>query len=127
MVTHLKHEPLSEARITELKEIIAGMKRISSTFYSAVIQLNCHAFIEFTGLMNEYIKICEDNLAAGIDFTEANAHSGIKLLIAPHQIAYFAEKLDCIFGPALRGDEKVASAFIKALHLELSDVKAKNL
>lgn len=39
-----------------------------------------HPFIEFTGLMNEYIVMCENALAQGIDFTETSIHGDGKPL-----------------------------------------------
>jgi len=48
--------------------------------------------------MREYIKICEENLARGVDFRERNAHGSQQpLKIQEHEIQYLNEKLHCIF------------------------------
>ena len=60
----------------EREEILKKMKQASNVFYAMATGTGCHPFIEFTGLMNEYIKMCEDAHAKGIDFTQCNAHSG---------------------------------------------------
>jgi len=51
--------------------------------------------------MNEYIKICRQAADAGIDFTQANTHSGVPLPMHDFEALYLAEKLNCILGPAL--------------------------
>lgn len=86
----------------ELKTIIADMKGASGAFYANAREIGNHAFIEFAGLMNEYIKICEDAAKNGQDFTMASTHTGNALPMKDYQAAYLAEKLDCIYGPALR-------------------------
>ena len=73
------------------------MHDASAAFYRAATQIGNHPFIEFTGLINEYLKACEEAHAAGIDFTECNTHSGTRLPMAPHMIEYVNEKLECIF------------------------------
>jgi len=79
------------------QETLERMHAASDHFYDAARRVNCHAFIEFTGLMNEYIQICKDNLDRDIDFRDASAHTGKQLKIMPHQVAYLNEKLQCIF------------------------------
>jgi len=46
------------------KEKLDAMAQASGAFYAAAIRIGNHPFIEFTGLMNEYIKICADADAA---------------------------------------------------------------
>ncbi len=93
---------------------IAKMELASSAFYYAAMRTGNHAFIEFTGLMNEYIKICRRAVEEGIDFMMANTHSGMVLPIETHHVAYLAEKLDCIYGPSLVDNDN-RQTFIKAL------------
>lgn len=109
-----REPPLTEERKEELRACIKQMHTIASSFYRAAIQCHNHAFIEFCGFMTEYIKICEATLEAGIDFTNANTHSGKTLLIGTHQAAYVGEKFDCIFGPTLRSDPQLMAAFLSA-------------
>lgn len=84
----------------ELEEMLVKMKAASAVFYSTAQQIGNHAFIEFTGLMNEYINVCSDALAEGEDFTTFNIHSG-KSMIKSYQREYMQEKIECIFGVPL--------------------------
>jgi len=80
------------------EESLQKMNIAASNFYDEAIRTDCHTFIEFTGLIREYIKICEKNHAQGIDFRKENAHTGIKQMkIQDYQINYLNEKLHCIF------------------------------
>jgi hypothetical protein len=87
----------------ERTEMLRKMKKASSVFYSMATQIGCHPFIEFTGLMNEYIKICEDAHQEGIDFTQTTRHQSgeNKLPMKRHHVAYLGEKLGCIYGPSI--------------------------
>lgn len=73
------------------------MREASAAFYTAATQIGNHPFIEFTGLMNEYIKACEQAHEQGIDFSECNTHSKQDLPMPSYMIAYVNEKLECIF------------------------------
>lgn len=73
------------------------MRQASNAFYAAATQIGNHPFIEFTGLMNEYIQCCERAHEDGIDFTQCSKHSGQLLPMEPHEIDYINEKLECIF------------------------------
>lgn len=88
---------LPPERQKELKITIAQMHGISSGFYVQATRLNCHPFVEFCGLMNEYIKCCEQALEDGIDFTLCNIHTGQHLPIRSYEKMYLREKLECIF------------------------------
>jgi hypothetical protein len=82
------------------EEILRAMKAASNNYYREAIATNCHTFIEFTGLMNEYIKICERNLKQrGIDFTKTSVHcpGEPRLQIEGWELDYINEKLQCIF------------------------------
>lgn len=76
---------------------LCRMRLASHAFYGLAIQTGCHPFIEFTGLMNEYIKCCERAHEQGIDFTACNAHTGNALPMKSFEVAYVNEKLECIF------------------------------
>lgn len=80
------------------QETLQAMRRASDVFYTLAAQSQCHAYLEFTGILNEYIKICEENLAKGVDFREENVHKGNnQMVIKDYQIDYMNEKLECIF------------------------------
>lgn len=91
----------------ELREMIVKMRATSGTFYGGAVRTGNHAFIEFTGLMNEYIQLCERALAQGIDFTLLNTHSGLSLPMPEHCKRYLSEKLECIF----TGHDELAKKF----------------
>ena len=82
---------------TERVTAIAAMKAASDIFYAGAVRIGNHPFIEFCGLMNEYIKACESAHKAGIDFSECSAHSGQPLPMESYMIDYVNEKLHCIF------------------------------
>lgn len=79
-------------------QALAAMRMASSFFYAQAVRIGNHPFIEFAGLMNEYIQACEDAQAQGVDFTECTAHTGRELPLAPYRVGYLNEKLECIFG-----------------------------
>lgn len=74
----------------------------SEHFYQASIRIGNHPFIEFTGLLNEYIKLCEQAHKEGIDFSDCNIHTGQALPVPDHSRAYMQEKLECIFGVSVQ-------------------------
>lgn len=77
--------------------MLCRMRAASSVFYAAAVKIGCHPFIEFTGLMNEYINCCETAHLDGIDFASCNTHVGQSLPMEPFQVGYVNEKLECIF------------------------------
>lgn len=77
--------------------MLAQMSAASSVFYASAIRIGCHPFIEFTGLMNEYIKCCRTAHEAGIDFTDCNVHTGQPLPMREFEVDYVNEKLACIY------------------------------
>lgn len=82
------------------EEILQAMTIASDNYYREAIATNCHTFIEFTGLINEYIKICQRNLKQrGVDFTKTSAHcpGGPRLQIEEWELDYINDKLRCIF------------------------------
>lgn len=86
----------------ELLGMIAKMEEVSSAFYHSATHTGNHAFIEFCGLMNEYIKICENTVEKGGDFTCCNTHTGESLIAENYHIEYLFEKLECIYGPTIK-------------------------
>mgnify|MGYP003344242686 FL=1 len=92
---------ISAERRDELETIIVQMEAVTSIFYRGAIDTNNHAFIEFTGLISEYIAICRNSLEQGIDFTKANIHSDEKLIFHEYNRQYLKEKINCIYGKNL--------------------------
>lgn len=87
----------------ERTEMLRKMHQASAAFYSMAVQTNVHPFIEFTGLMNEFIKLCEAAHEQGIDFTQTTRHQsgGNKLPMQSYHVEYLGEKLGCIYGPSI--------------------------
>lgn len=79
------------------EEALGKMQQAADEFYRSAVFIGNHPFIEFAGLMNEYIQVCRDAHREGIDFTECNRHSGVKLPLLPMRSDYLNEKLECIF------------------------------
>ena len=84
------------------EESLDRMRAAANQFYMAAAATDCHAFLEFTGLLREYIKVCEENLARGIDFRELDGHHSQRMQVQPYEIDYFNEKLNCIFQGLLK-------------------------
>lgn len=94
--------------------MLSAMRSASENFYRAAVRSECHAFVEFTGLMNEYIKVCERMTAEGhLDWMGANTHSGTPMDIRDYELRYLAEKLDCIYGPSMRRSEEMRKAIFE--------------
>ena len=83
--------------LAEREKMLADMRKTSTVFYGLATAIGNHPFIEFAGLMNEYIKLCHDAHERGIDFTQCNIHTGVGLPMPSHSVAYINEKLSCIF------------------------------
>ena len=86
----------SEERVLAL----SSMRKTSDAFYRSAISIGNHPFIEFAGLLNEYINACRQAHDKGIDFSECNRHSGQVLPMHPVMSDYVNEKLECIFSGA---------------------------
>lgn len=97
--------------------MLRGMRAVADKFYAGAVRVGHHPFIEFCGLMNEYINLCEAAHAHGEDFTQASAHTGRALGMATHHASYLAEKLECIYGPALQQNPDLRAAFLRRLGL----------
>ena len=81
----------------EREVALRRMRKVTNRFYIEATAIGNHPFIEFCGLMNEYIVACAAAHADGIDFSECNTHAGIDLPMKEHNITYVNEKLECIF------------------------------
>lgn len=94
---------------SELRAITADMTQIADVFYmlcsKAGFAHKCHPFLEFTGLMREYIHGCNMLIREGKDFRRSSGHALKESAVLPIDIRYISEKLNCIFGPTLRATE----------------------
>ena len=82
---------------SEREVALQRMDETIKRFYSSAVQIHCHPFIEFAGVMTAYLKSAQRAHESGIDFTECNRHSGNPLPMEGFEISYLNEKLDCIF------------------------------
>jgi hypothetical protein len=100
---------------------ILDMKIASAEFYRMATAIGVHSFIEFAGLMNEYINLCADALKGGQDYTQANVHTGTALPMQAYHARYLAEKLGCIYGSALTTSPQLTRAFLERLYGNVGD------
>jgi hypothetical protein len=98
----------------ERAKMLERMDAAIDQFYRSAASSGCHTLIEFTGLMADFLNACRAAHEQGRQFAFASAHTGDPLPFVPHQFAYMAEKLDCIYGPALRVAEN-RDAFVRSL------------
>lgn len=108
------------------------MAEICESFYLAAVATDVHAFIEFTGLLGEFLNLCKDAEQSGCrTWMGANVHGGENLPMRPYRLGYLREKLSCIYGGALfqteddapesdptREAERVLSALALAVYHE---------
>jgi hypothetical protein len=94
-MTHPPAAPMQVYSADERGIMLAQMELVSAQFYRAATRIGNHPFIEFAGLMNEYIKIWRDANAKSIDFTQCNTHAGNHLAMAPYQVDHVNEKREC--------------------------------
>jgi hypothetical protein len=79
------------------EEKLVYMRRVTGWFYFWATQLGNHPFIEFTGVMNEYIRCCAEAHKMGVDYPNCNRHTGKALPMPAYSVNYLNEKLECIF------------------------------
>lgn len=76
------------------------MVEASENFCRSAVQIGNHPFVEFAGLMNEYITACRWAHERGIDFSQCSKHNGLTLPLHPVMSDYISEKPECIFSGA---------------------------
>lgn len=105
------------AKMAALKGL-PGLDAATKVHYAAAVHTGVHAFIEFAGLMSVFVDMCKAAQKRGQDFTYANGHADAPLPLEVHQAQYLAEKMNCIFGPSLRANQKAAEMFVQTLFRE---------
>jgi hypothetical protein len=81
--------------------------------YGQHIGSRFHAFIEWCGVLSEYLKMVKDS---GVEPCALNTHSRVGCAVPEHQLLYMAEKLNCILAPFLNSaSEKNKQLFVKIL------------
>lgn len=103
----------ADSRKMKLQGTVNEMRKIVDRFYFQAIGVGNHPFIEWTGLMHEYVSICQLALNEGIDFTSCHIHSEEALPLHPVNIDYLAEKVRCIFGRSINAHPDEFQTFVK--------------
>ena len=101
----------------ELQAITQKMRNTSNRVYVLLQSCGVHAFIEFNGLMQKYVDLCQRAADEGVDFTMFNTHNDKTFEVQDHDVVYLAEKFDCIFGPLFRKDPALWKLFKEKLEL----------
>lgn len=102
----------------ELVKIASRMGTVANEtywiFFRGGMGEQCHAFLEFNGVISKYVDICRKAAEQGIDFTQANVHSNTPLSVEDHDMKYLAEKLGCILGPLINSSSEAREVFFRA-------------
>lgn len=101
----------------ELQAITHKMRATANLTYVMLQSCHVHAFIEFNGLMQKYVDLCQRAADVGEDFSMYNTHNDKTFEVQEHDVVYLAEKFDCIFGPLFRKDPKLWKLFKEQLEL----------
>ena len=94
------------------------MREHANAIYLLLVRSGVHAFIEFNGMHQKYVDLCERAARAGIDFTQANKHNGVALPVHDHDVIYLAEKFACIFGPTFKANPELWDIFKQVVEAE---------
>jgi len=106
----------------ELEGLLTVMHRLAEEtywrFFRAEVGSNCHAFLEFNGLLGKYVELCSRAAKKGLDFRSWNEHNdnaGMKDVLEEHDVRYLAQKLRCIFGPVFDARPDLAQVLVAEL------------
>jgi len=99
--------PPTDWSAEERAAMIEQMTHAKNVFYELAVAAGHHQFLEFAGLMSEYLKLCTEAHEAGNDFSA--------LPMKEHHAAYIAEKLECIYGLTLKRSLELTKAFLVRL------------
>jgi hypothetical protein len=101
----------------ELQALTHKMRATANMVYVLLQSCEVHAFIEFNGLMQKYVDLCQRAADKGVDFSMFNTHNDKTFEVQDHDVVYIAEKFDCIFGPSFRAKPEQWSIFKEELGL----------
>ncbi len=82
--------------VDERELALIQMQNAANTFYVLAMRTQVHPFVEFTGLMNEFVKVCKAAHESGVDFSACCAFTE-KLPMTPQNVALCNEALEHIF------------------------------
>lgn len=117
MSTEEHADPFGPRSPEQLADVVRRMRVANHSIYATLFRMkfgaDCHAFLEFCGLMSKYADLCASAAENGIDFGRANVHTGTSLPMETHDVLYLAEKFECIFGSFFRANPELARLFAK--------------
>lgn len=96
---------MTPEQIISDRRLVRQLKTEVADFYMKLFHLKTggrfHAFVEWCGVMSEHLNLVDKLLISGVDAFDMNQHTGQQLPIPPYQLAYMAEKMECIFDGAI--------------------------
>jgi hypothetical protein len=98
-------EPFSPQTKARLEHMLEQMRFTANEFYSSAVRIGQHTFIEFNGMLLEYIKGCQNMYLAEVDFTMNNQRP------TEEELHYIGEKFECIWGHCMT-DPRLRTAFV---------------
>ncbi len=98
-------------RKKELEVTLQKMEHAAQVFYAHAQQTHFHQFLEFTGFLNEYTKMCRGLLERGVDFVQDTG------ALKPHEAAYIGEKFGCIFTPLFERNPGAFQDFLRGAEI----------
>lgn len=101
--------------IEDLLKICRKMDAVVEKIYPMMTSCEVHPFVEFNGLMREYVVICRILARSGVAFPFASNHGTMAVEVPDYTIEYMAEKLGCIFAPMIRGNPRAKDILVRAL------------
>jgi len=100
----------------ERQGMLRRMAEIADAFYWSAFVARVHSFIEFAGLMNEFIKLCSEAEVQDIDWTQSNVHSQAATLpMQTWHAQYLGEKFGCIFAGTFARKPELMKIFLAAM------------
>lgn len=91
-----------EDGVPSREEMLKRLRVLNERFYwmcfKAEVGAFAHPFLEFNGLMAKYIDCLE---RARVDPHQVSVHGGELFDVKDHDLAYMADKLQCIFAPII--------------------------
>lgn len=113
--------PLELVPSEDPHDIVQLLQKLCDHFYWLCFRnglaSKCHPFLEFNGVMQQYVSMCRSAADNGIDFAHCSVHQNRSLPMRVADASYLADKLNCIFGAAIRSNPEVARIFREKLGL----------
>lgn len=95
-----------------LERTLERMDHAADVFYAHAQTADFHQFLEFTGFIREYTKMCRELLKRGVDFTTESGE------LKTYEAHYIGEKFGCIFSPLLERSKGAFEAFLHGAEID---------